>query len=144
MLCVDYKILAKIIRNRVKPILNKIINPNEIGGIKGRSIHNNLCDVRNAILSGSERKAAILNLDFAKAFERLDRELVYKTMRIYSFSNKIIDWVKKLYEDSRLKIIINGHLGNEIKMERGIKQGCPLAMYLSKIGMQSINAHTRW
>ena len=33
-------------------------------------------------------------------------------------------------QDSRATIIVNGNIGDGIEFERGIKQGCPLSMYL--------------
>jgi len=130
LLCVDYKILAKILTNRIKPVLNKIISPQQTGGLSNRNVSENLCNTRNTLLIASENNGAILSLDFAKAFDQVDRQLVYKTMSFFRFPPLFIKWIQTLYEDSKIRVILNGKLGNEINMGRGIKQGCPLAMYL--------------
>jgi hypothetical protein len=46
----DYKILAKILTNRLKPVLQDIIGPNQTGGLTDRNITENLCNIRNTIL----------------------------------------------------------------------------------------------
>ena len=76
LLCVDFKILAKILTNRIKPVLNRIINPYQTGGLKERNITDNLCNIRNALIAANNNKGAILSLDFAKAFDYVDREKV--------------------------------------------------------------------
>jgi len=90
LLCVDYKILAKLITNRLKPVLGRLINPYQTAGLQGRSITENLCNIRNTLINYSNSKAAILSLDFAKAYDRVDRHLIYKVMRIFNFPETFI------------------------------------------------------
>ena len=46
------------------------------------------------------------------------------------FPETIINWIKTLYRGARATIIVNGNIGDGIEFEKGIKQGCPLSMYL--------------
>ncbi len=46
------------------------------------------------------------------------------------FPETIINWIKTLYRGARATVIVNGNIGDGIEFERGIKQGCPLSMYL--------------
>lgn len=48
---VDYKILAKIIMNRLEDILDKIIVKEQTCAIKGRQMWDNLCTLREVIYS---------------------------------------------------------------------------------------------
>jgi len=139
ILCVDYKILAKILTNRLKPILSRVINPYQTGGIPDRNISENLCNTRNVILHHSVNNAALLNIDFSKAFDRVDREFIYQTMSSFNFPRQFIRWIQTLYESSSQRIILNGKMGGKITLERGIKQGCPLAMYLYIIYIEPLH-----
>ena len=49
LLCSDYKILAKILTNRLKNILPEVISKEQTGGIIGRKITQNLMSYRNVI-----------------------------------------------------------------------------------------------
>ena len=51
-------------------------------------------------------------------------------MEHFEFPKTIIKWIKNLYEKSILRINQNVNLSKKIKMERGLKQGCPLAANL--------------
>lgn len=74
--------------------------------------------------------AAILSIDFAKAYDRLDRNFLNKTMIHYGFNKSFIRLVKLLSEDNTAEIIVNAKITEPIKLERGFRQGCPLALYL--------------
>ena len=60
-------------------------------------------------------------------------------MSHYNFDPVFIKWIKILYKKSKLKVILNGILGQEIEMERGVKQGCPIAMYLYIIYIEPLH-----
>ena len=44
-----------------------------------------------------------------------------------------------MYEDSSVRIIINGRMGERVNMQRGIKQGCPLAALLYLIYVEPLH-----
>jgi hypothetical protein len=46
LLNIDYKILSKIMEERVKMCLDKIININQTGGPKGREIQDNILNIK--------------------------------------------------------------------------------------------------
>lgn len=135
----DYKILSKILANRLKTTLKNVINKDQTGGIPGRHITDNLTTIRNIINNTNKKEAkAIISVDLEKAYDRVDRQILYEAMSKLGYPNKFIQSIKTLMENSIAKIIVNGKIGKEIKMERGIKQGCPLASFLYIIYIESL------
>ena len=139
LLCVDNKAIAKVIATRLKPLLNKMIVKEQTGGMQDRDVADNLSRFRNVIESHAEATgklvkgkggAAIVSLDFEKAFDRLDRTFLYELMKKQGFSKKLLDMIKTLYEGNISKIVTNGKAITDVKLGRGVRQGCPLAMYL--------------
>jgi len=51
-------------------------------------------------------------------------------MRIKNLSNEWMQWTSSLYENSESFVVVNGRRGEKFKMERAIRQGCPIAPYL--------------
>ena len=51
-------------------------------------------------------------------------------MHIMGIDAKFIHWVKLLFGNVSASVNINGSPGRSFKVERGIRQGCPLAPYL--------------
>ena len=127
----DYKLFTKLITNRLLDSLDSFIDPNQTGGIRGKDIATNLTRVRNTILASENlKKSAIIALDFEKAYDRLDRPFLYKTMTAHGFNPIFINLIQNLYENNRSEVIINGKKSDPIALQRGVRQGCPLALYL--------------
>ena len=56
----------------MKPIMMRVVNPNQTGGISGRTINDNLASCRNIVLDScvddeAKRETAILAIDFEKS-----------------------------------------------------------------------------
>lgn len=134
MLCCDYKILAKILSKRIQTVIHKVISPEEFC-VPGRSI--NTCNtlIRDIVYYCNEKRisGAILNLDWSKAFDRVDIEFVLKILDKLGFCSKIISLVKMLYRNIESCCIINGYISKSFCVERGVRQGCPLSMFLYAI-----------
>ena len=132
VLCADYKLLSKVIVNRIKPALQSVINVNQTGALAGRTLTENLQYARNVIQNREDTNGAgaIIGLDFQKAFDRVDREHIYRILKKFNFPSNIIEYIKVLYEDSSSIFKVNNQLTHSIHLTRGIKQGCPLAALL--------------
>jgi hypothetical protein len=132
VLCADYKILSKVLVNRIKPSLQSLINVDQTGALAGRTITDNLQYARNVVLKmeNSDTSGAIVSLDFQKAFDRVDRDLIYKILQKLNFPSNIIEYIKILYEESVSIFKVNNQLTGKVPLNRGIKQGCPLAALL--------------
>ena len=69
----SYKILSKLLANIIKPLLDKLISPNQVSFIKGRHILDNLILVQEAMHSSFHRneQGMLTKLDMSKAFDRV-------------------------------------------------------------------------
>jgi len=75
----SYKILAKILVNRIKPLLEKLISSPQGGFVKGRHILDN---VIQAIHSSKQRKekGMLIKLDMANAFDRVNHPFLLQVL----------------------------------------------------------------
>ena len=71
-----YKILAKILVNRVRPVLQRIIHPTQSAFIPGRAIHDNILlahEILNKFQHTKGKKGYVaLKLDIEKAYDRIE------------------------------------------------------------------------
>jgi hypothetical protein len=83
-----YKILTKIIANRLKQIIGRIISNNQGGFIQKRQIVDNIILVQEAIHSSKARKekCMIIKMDMANAFDRVRHSFLFEVMRKFGFS----------------------------------------------------------
>ena len=70
-------------------------------------------------------RAAIIGLDVAGAYDRVDRASLYKAMVAFCFTQVTIRWMQTLYETSEARVIINSTFSKPVVFEKGMKQGCP-------------------
>ena len=132
LLCSDYKVISKAIANKMKKILSSVVHADQTCSVPGRSIFSNLFLVRDIIRYTNEKriKGYILTIDQEKAFDRVDRKLLFKTLQKMNFGEKIIQWLKIIYDKPTAAVYVNGHIAETFETSRGIRQGCPLSAIL--------------
>ena len=75
-------------------------------------------------------EAALLFLDFKKAFGTVNHDFLFKTLDRYNFCNPFKKWVQILYNKAESCVTNNGWTSKPLKIKRGIRQGCPLSALL--------------
>ena len=55
---------------------------------------------------------------------------MFSTMHKMNISGKFIKWVRLFFANASATVNLNGCPGSNFKVERGVRQGCPIASYL--------------
>eukprot|EP00253_Pinus_taeda_P006146 PITA_06146 len=86
---IGYKLITKVITNRPKPILPKIIPESQGGFIQGRQIVDNFILVQEAIHSSLSRneKGMVVKLDLANAFDRVRHSFLLKVLHKFGLTS---------------------------------------------------------
>ena len=129
LICVDVKIIAKILAIRLSKVMSKLISENQFC-CPDRTIIDCTNRIRDMLYYLNQKKftGAILNLDWEKAFDRVDWTFLSKVLERMGFPPSIIKWFMIFYKDIESICMINGTMTNPFKIERGVRQGCPLSM----------------
>ena len=125
----DYKIATTAIAARMKKVLPDLINSDQTGFLKGRSIGLNVRLIDSIIIYAESQNISgiLLLIDFEKAFDTLEWNFIEKTLHYYNFGDSLITWVK-LFISSCIQN--NGWASAFFNLTRGVRQGCPLSPYL--------------
>ena len=145
LLCTDYKILAKTLANRLRQVLASVIHIDQTCSVPGRTIHNNLFLTRDIIRYTNHKryKGYILTVDQEKAFDRVDRSMLFKVLKKMNFGEKFLNWLNILYADPKVALYVNGHIGETFSTTRGVRQGCPLSAILYVLFIESLGQYIR-
>lgn len=139
LLNTDYKILTKLLAIRLQKCIKEIIHPDQTGYVKGRYIGYNIRLI-NDIITNYERSnenASILFLDYQKAFDSIKWDFINKALNKFGFGNNFTRWIEALYKNTESCVINNGHSTGFFKLERGIRQGCPISALLFIIAIET-------
>jgi len=91
-----YKIIAKLLANRLSQVMSKIISVNQLAFLKGRQIVDSVL-IANEIANYAKRKGMKLMLhkvDFEKAFDSVNWDFLISIMEQMGFGRKWCDWIK--------------------------------------------------
>ncbi len=128
----DYKVIEKVLANRLKSILPEVINEDQKGFVQGRHIEENVRLVEDVIDYCEEKNipGAIMCVDQSKAFDRVEWEWLDRTLEVIGFGPNFRAWIKILYKNANSSIMTNGFLSKSFKIKRGVRQGSPLGPFL--------------
>jgi len=134
-----YKVLAKILVTRMKPILQRIIHPVQSAFIPHRTIHDNILIAHEVVnkfrhLKGKKGYVA-LKLDMEKAYDRVEWDFLLSCLKQLGFHDVWIQWIKECISTVSYSIVINNEPHGFFKPSRGLRQGDPLSPYLFTICM---------
>jgi hypothetical protein len=131
---VIYKVIAKVLANRLKKVLPHIISSNQRTFIPGRLIIDNILVAFEALhtmvarIKGKKGYMA-LKLDMSKAYDRVKCDFLEAMMTKIGFAGRRVEMVMTCVCTVLYSILINGHPYGKIISTRGIRQGDPLFPY---------------
>ena len=82
------------------------------------------------IMQTKEEDGGVLMVDFAKAFDSVEREVIYLILERLNFPQKFIQIIRASHTKTTTTFLVNGFTSKEVQVQRGIRQGCPLAPLL--------------
>ena len=132
LLSVIYKIGSTAIANRIKKHLDKIISSNQSGFITGRYIGDITRLIYDIMYLTEKNKVPglLMFVDFEKAFDSVSWKFLYSTLQVFGFGNSILQWIKTFNKNIKATVIQCGVMSKFINIEKGCRQGDPIASYL--------------
>lgn len=142
---VSYKIISKLLANRLKKLLLDIISPVQSAFILGRLITDNVLAAYETLhtmhthLKGKKGFMAV-QLDMSKVYNRVEWKFLEAVMRRMGFAPRWIDLIMMYVITVQYAVVVNRKPCAHIKPQRGLRQGDPIFPYLFLICAEALSA----
>ena len=135
-----YKIVSKILVQRLRPLLPSLVSPMQAAFLKGRRSSDNVIIAQELIysLKGGKGKDGymIVKIDLEKAYDRLEWSFIKMVLEHFGLPTNIVKLIMSCVSSTSTSILINGSKMDPFQPLHGIRQGDPLSPYLFILCME--------
>ncbi|KAL3679445.1 hypothetical protein R1sor_022401 [Riccia sorocarpa] len=134
---------AEILAARLKRILPGLVDDDQSGFVEGRHIMDNVLTLKLCLdLTNTTGEASVFcKLDFEKAFDRIQHDFLWDTLRKMNVCLKFIALANMLVANGKAKVHVNGLFTQTFQLRRGEKFNAlkPLIATFEKITGAKLN-----
>lgn len=139
---VAYKIITKVLVNRIKLHLSFFISNTQSSFVAGRQITDNIVIVQEVMHTMRRKQGAkgymAAKIDFEKAYDRLRWAFIRETLLQMNLPYLMIHVIMECITSASLNVLWNGEVTKACKPTRGIRQGDPLSPYIFVMCMERL------
>ena len=117
-----YKIVAKLLANRIRKVMAAIIDETQFAFIQGRHLLQSVL-ITNEVIDEARRShnpCLIFKVDFEKAYDIVSWEFLLYMLKRLGFNSQWIKWIEGCIKSASMSVLVNGSPTNEFLPERGI------------------------
>lgn len=139
-----YKIISKILANRLSKVLGTIVGNNQAAFVKGQKIHNHIL-LTYELIKGYERKRisprCFMQMDIQKAYDTVDWNALEKILNEVGCPRQFTNWIMIAVSTVSYRFNVNGYKTEIMEARRGLRQGDPISPMLFVIVMECLNRY---
>nr|GEX73150.1 putative RNA-directed DNA polymerase, eukaryota, reverse transcriptase zinc-binding domain protein [Tanacetum cinerariifolium] len=112
----QYKIIAKVLVNRLAQVIDSVICQEQTAFVKIRQILDGPLMVSEAIqwCKRKHSKLLVFKIDFENAFDSISWDFLFQVMRFMGFNDTWINWISGCLNNATSSILINGSLSESL------------------------------
>ena len=140
LLSVVGKVYGRVLINRIRDKTESVIEEVQGGFRRGRGCSDQTFIVRQICekYMAKSKDVYFAFLDLEKAYDRVDREALWKVLRIYGVGGSLLQAVKSMYADSKACVRVGSERSDWFPVRVGLRQGCVMSPWLFNIYMDGL------
>ena len=125
-----YKLLAKVLANRLKKVVGKVVSSAQNAFVEGRQILDAALIANEAIDSLLKRNESgvLCKLDLEKAYDHINWNFLLFVLQSIGFGEKWIGWISWCISTATFLVLINGTPEGYFNSSRGCGRGTPFPL----------------
>lgn len=128
-----YKVITRIISRLLKLFIDKAMQGNQVGFIKGRLLCENIL-LASELVDNFQAEGDItrgcLQIDITKAYDHVNWNFLINILKALELPPIFINWIQVCVTTPSYSIAFNGELIGYFQGKKGIRQGDPMSSHL--------------
>ena len=134
------KILLNVLLKRMENKPEEEVSNTQAGFRKNRGTRDHMFNLRMIIQKYREINASLHTcfIDYSKAFDCVNHEQMWQTLKEMNFNQKLINLIRSLYEGQQSAVRLECGTSEWFPVTKGVRQGCILSPHLFSLYTEGI------